>query len=127
LHRDFIALPIVSRFTTEEHYEATRLHELVHWNGHEKRLNRDLKNRFGTQAYAAEDLSAELGAAFLCAHLGIEGELRHASYIESWLSLPKSDDRAFFTAASRASAAADYLRGFSEQATASLSEADTQG
>jgi antirestriction protein ArdC len=47
---------------------------------HEKRLNRDLKNRCGTKAYAAEELIAELTAAFLCAHLEIEGELRHAGY-----------------------------------------------
>ena len=76
---------------------------------------RDLKNRFGTKAYAAEELIAELGAAFLCAHLGVEGQLRHAEYIASWLSLLKEDDRAIFTAASKASAAADYLRSFSEK------------
>jgi antirestriction protein ArdC len=112
--KDFIALPNPISFASEEHYFATLLHETVHWSGHEKRLNRDLKNRFGTQAYAAEELIAELGAAFLCALLGIEGELRHAGYIESWLTLLRSDDRAIFTAASKASAAADYLRAFSE-------------
>jgi antirestriction protein ArdC len=56
-----------------------------------------------------------LGAAFLCAHLGVEGQLRHAEYIASWLSLLKEDDRAIFTAASKASAAADYLRSLSEK------------
>ncbi|CAJ0874141.1 hypothetical protein AMST5_02573 [freshwater sediment metagenome] len=56
-----------------------------------------------------------MGAAFLCAHLGVEGQLRHAEYIASWLSLLKEDDRAIFTAASKASAAADYLRSFSEK------------
>jgi antirestriction protein ArdC len=92
-----------------------RYRHKTHWSGHEKRLNRDLKNRFGTHAYAAEELIAELGAAFLCVLLGIEGELRHAGYIESWLTLLKSDDRAIFTAASKASSAVDYLRAFSEQ------------
>ena len=57
---------------------------------------------------------AELNAAFLCAHLGITGQLRHADYIASWISLLKEDDRAIFTAASQASKAADYLRSFSE-------------
>ena len=113
--RDFIALPNPSDFTSPEHYEATKLHELVHWSGNEKRLKRDLGNRFGTKAYAAEELVAELGAAFLCAHLGVEGQLRHAEYIASWLSLLKEDDRAIFTAASKASAAADYLRSFLER------------
>ncbi len=102
-------------FETEEHYQATKLHELVHWSGHKSRLNRDLNNRFGTQAYAAEELVAELGAAFLCAHLGVQGQLRHAAYIDSWLLLLKDDDRAIFTAASKASVAADYLRSFSEK------------
>jgi antirestriction protein ArdC len=113
--RDFIALPNPSDFTSPEHYEATKLHELVHWSGSDKRLKRDLKNRFGTKAYAAEELIAELGAAFLCARLGVEGQLRHAEYIASWLSLLKEDDQAIFTAASKASTAADYLHSFSEQ------------
>jgi antirestriction protein ArdC len=42
--------------------------------------NRDLENRFGTKAYAAEELVAELGAAFQCAHLNIRGELKHSEY-----------------------------------------------
>jgi antirestriction protein ArdC len=46
--------------------------------------------------------------------LGITGQLRHADYIASWISLLKEDDRAIFTAASQASKAADYLRSFSE-------------
>jgi antirestriction protein ArdC len=113
--QDFVMLPPFASFKGEEHYHATALHELIHWSGHETRLNRDLKNRFGTQAYAAEELVAELGCAFLCAHLGVQGELRHAGYIDNWLTLLKDDYRAIFTAASKASQAADYLRLFSEQ------------
>jgi antirestriction protein ArdC len=86
----------------------------VHWSGHKSRLNRDLNNRFRTKAYAAEELVAELGAAFLCANMGVQGQLRHAGYIDSWLSLLKNDDCAIFTAAPNASQAADYLRSFSE-------------
>ncbi len=56
-----------------EHYDATKLHELVHWSGNETRLKRDMGNRFGTKAYAAEELVAELGAAFLSAHLEVQG------------------------------------------------------
>jgi antirestriction protein ArdC len=113
--RDFIAPPNPSDFASPEHYEATKLHELVHWSGSERRLKRDLGNRFGTKAYAAEELIAELGAAFLCAHLGVEGQLCHAEYITSWLSLLRENDHAVFTATSKASAAADYLRSFSEK------------
>jgi antirestriction protein ArdC len=86
-------------------------HELGHWTGHKSRLDRDLRNRFGEKAYAAEELIAELCAAFLCAEFSIDGGLRHAGYIASWIGLLKADSRAFFTAASRAQAAADYLRG----------------
>lgn len=112
--KDFIILPQATDFETYEHYLATALHESVHWSGHESRLKRDLKNRFQTRAYAAEELVAELGAAFLCAHLGVQGQLRHADYIASWLDLLKDDPRAIFTAASKASQAAEFLRAFSE-------------
>jgi antirestriction protein ArdC len=84
---DIIQLPQRSDFVAIESYFATLLHELGHWSGHETRLNRDLKNRFGSQAYAAEELIAELTSAFLCAHLGVNGELRHASYVDNWLEL----------------------------------------
>ena len=112
--QDFIAMPALGQFRDANNFYATLLHECGHWSGAEKRLNRDLKNRFGTRAYAAEELIAELTAAFLCAHLGIEGELRHAGYIADWIQLLKEDDRAIFTAASKASQAADFLRAFSE-------------
>ena len=104
-------------FESYEHYLATSLHETVHWSGAKKRLDRDLSGRFRSKSYAAEELVAELGAAFLCAHLGVQGRLRHAEYLANWLELLKDDNRAFFTAASKASQAADYLRGFSEKVT----------
>lgn len=112
--RDIVQMPPAPAFRSPEHYEATLLHELGHWSGHNSRLDRNLTGRFGTQAYAAEELIAELTAAFLCAHLGVTGELRHAGYIASWVRLLKDDKRAIFTAASKASQAADYLRAFSE-------------
>jgi hypothetical protein len=77
-------------------------------------LDWDLKNRFGTRDYAAEELVAELASAFLCAEFGINKETRHASYIAHWIELLKADDRAFFTAASKAQKAADYLRGLAQ-------------
>jgi antirestriction protein ArdC len=112
--RDYIKMPPLMAFQNASSFFATLLHECGHWAGHEKRLNRDLSHRFGTRAYAAEELIAELTSAFLCAHLGIEGELRHAGYIADWIALLSDDPRAIFTAASQASRAADYLRRFSE-------------
>jgi antirestriction protein ArdC len=83
---------------------------LAHWTGHKSRLERDFSGRFGTQAYAAEELVAELTSAFLCAEFNLDGELRHAAYIASWIKLLKDEPKAFMTAASKAQAAADYLR-----------------
>jgi antirestriction protein ArdC len=108
---DRIVLPPRDRFPTAHGYASTALHELTHWTGAKGRLDRDLTGRFRTQAYAAEELVAELGAAFLAAELGLEAEPHptHASYLASWLKLLKSDPKAIFTAASAASRAASYL------------------
>lgn len=108
---DFISLPQFEAFRTAAHFYAVAFHELGHWTGHKSRLDRDLRHRFGERAYAAEELVAELCAAFLCAEFSIDGDLRHAGYLQSWIGLLKTDNRAFFTACSKAQAAADYLRG----------------
>ena len=108
---DFISLPSFAAFKSAAHFYGTAFHELGHWTGHKSRLDRDLRHRFGERAYAAEELIAELTAAFLCDEFSIDGDLRHAGYIQSWIGLLKADKRAFFTACSKAQAAADYLRG----------------
>ena len=97
--------------TPAEAYYSTMLHELTHWTSAETRCNRQLGKRFGDQAYAIEELVAELGAAFLCADLGITDEPRadHAQYLAAWLSVLKADKKAIFTAASKASEAAAFL------------------
>ena len=88
----------------------TKLHEHAHSAGHKSRLNRDLTGRFGDQAYAGEELVAELTTAFLSAELHIPGELEHPEYIASWLKVLGDDKRAIFTAAGKATEAANYLR-----------------
>ena len=108
--KDFIAMPTFKAFDGAASYYATAFHELGHWTGAAPRLNREFGKRFGDHAYAAEELVAELTSAFLCAEFNIDGELRHAGYIENWIELLKDDARAFFTAASAAQKAADYLR-----------------
>ena len=97
--------------TAAESYYAVVLHELTHWTGAEHRLNRAWGKRFGDQAYAREELVAEIGSAFLCAALGISSEPRedHAAYVADWLKILKSDNRAIFTAASAAQEAHEYL------------------
>jgi antirestriction protein ArdC len=89
------------------------LHEHAHWSAHPSRLDRNLSGRFGSEAYMAEGLVAELAAAFLCAELGIEGTLRHAEYISDWLKLLRAEVRAVVTAAGK-SLAANYLHSFSK-------------
>lgn len=114
---DLVRMPDRRRFTgTEtsdpaEAFYAVLCHELVHWSGVDRRLDRDLSGRFGDASYAMEELVAELGAAFLCADLGIASEPRedHASYIRTWLEVLKGDKKAIFSAAAKASQAASWL------------------
>lgn len=114
---DIIHMPDRTRFNGSatmdagEAFYATLMHELTHWSGAPTRCARDLKNRFGSEAYAMEELVAELGAAFLCADLGITPETRpdHAQYITNWLAVMKGDRKAIFTATSRAQQAVDFL------------------
>jgi antirestriction protein ArdC len=108
---DRIQMPNKSAFDTESHYYATAFHELTHWTGAKHRLDRNLeKGRFGNPAYAFEELVAEMGAAFLCGDHGIQGELRHAGYIQSWLKCLKDDSKAIFKAAAMAQKASDYIK-----------------
>lgn len=113
---DHIRMPPFEMFADAESYYATLAHECIHWTRHPTRLDRDFgRKRWGDEGYAAEELVAELGAAFLCADLALTPEVRddHASYIASWLKVLKDDPRAVFTAASHAQRAADFLNAFS--------------
>lgn len=100
-----------------EGFCAVLLHEHIHWSGHPSRLNRILSGRFGSDAYAMEELVAELGAAFLCATLGISTYPRedHAAYVADWLSVLTAQKRAIFVAASAASVASEFLEALSER------------
>lgn len=106
---DRIVVPPTTQFETVGDYYATVLHELVHWTGHKQRLDRLVSGKFGDKEYGREELVAELGAAFLCCHLGIPYQTQHASYLSSWLSILKEDNRAIFKAASYASQASTFL------------------
>ena len=120
---DEIHLPPRQDFTSVEGLYGTALHELVHWTGHHSRVAEvhprhgdDARTKggfFGSEDYAAEELVAEFGAAFLCAATGVVAatEVRddHVSYLRSWLKALKDDKRAIFTATSRAQDACTYL------------------
>lgn len=108
---DEIVMPTLPQFESKEAFYSTLLHELTHWSGHSSRLNRDFSGRFGSEAYAREELVAEIGAAFLCARLDIEGSLQHPQYIANWLEVLKNDKKAIFGAASHARQATEFLTG----------------
>lgn len=111
---DFVQMPAPQTFHDfadgeSRDYYRTALHEMTHSTGHASRLDRQYGKRFGDTAYAREELVAEIGAAFLCASVGIEPCTRHADYLANWLGVLKADNRAIFTAASAASKASDFL------------------
>jgi antirestriction protein ArdC len=109
---DHVRTPPFEAFAAPEAYYATLAHECVHWTRHPSRLDRDFgRRRWGDAGYACEELVAELGAAFLCADLGLELTPRpdHASYIASWLKVLQDDRRFIFTAAAHAQRACDFL------------------
>jgi len=108
-HDDMVHIPSWSRFQDPLDRERICLHELVHATGHSSRVGRDMNHEFGSSGYAREELIAELGAAYVCAALGIPPTVRHANYIGCWLEELRGDKRAIFKAASAAAKAADWL------------------
>jgi antirestriction protein ArdC len=108
---DQITMPEPGLFRDLGHYRATLAHELSHWTGHGSRLARQLTGRFGSDAYAMEELVAELSAAMLGAELGLPvAHLdHHASYLASWLKVLKADSRAILSVAAKAEEAVSLL------------------
>ena len=111
---DCIRVPDQTSFFEPINFYRTALHELTHASGASHRLNRDFSGRFGSEAYAREELVAEMGSAFLCASLGIVPTVRHADYVANWLAVLKNDSRAIVSAASHASKASDFLLAFAD-------------
>jgi antirestriction protein ArdC len=117
---DDITLPLREQFDTPAGYYGTALHELTHWAGGSQRLDRAKGARFGDDTYAAEELVAELGGAFLAATFGVEVEphIEHAAYLGSWLKVLKADSRALYRAAKAAQDAVEYLVDLAKVVTA---------
>jgi antirestriction protein ArdC len=110
---DLVQLPRFASFRDPEAYYTTLAHECVHWTGHASRLDRRFGKVLGDEAYAREEFVAELGAAFLCADLGLALEPRndHAAYVGAWLAALRGDKRFVFAAAAMAQRACDFLHG----------------
>jgi antirestriction protein ArdC len=108
---DTITVPPVELFTTRAFWASTLAHEAGHWTGHPDRLDREFGKKFGDEAYAFDELCAEMTAALVGADLALPTSHidDHASYIASWLRVLRRDNRAVMTAAAKAEAAASYL------------------
>lgn len=121
---DEIVMPPFTHFKKAEYFYSTLAHEVTHFTARPERCNRTeaLAVRFGSEAYAMEELIAELGSAFLSADLGLALEPRtdHAGYIENWLGVLKKDNRAIFAAAAKAQAAIDWLHAQQQAKEASM-------
>ena len=122
---DRIRLPHLEQFDRPADYYSTAAHEHIHWTGHASRLARDLSGRFGDRSYGAEELVAELGAAFWCAQFGLEQATRndHAAYLGDWLAILAADPRALVTACSHAQRAIDHLNVAARRGLAPSGEA----
>ena len=112
---DEIVLPIRKQFTSAAEYFSTAFHELVHSTGHKSRLDRLEKTAFfGTEAYSKEELIAEIGAAALVNHSGLETAhtlKNSAAYIQNWLTVLKNDKRFIVSAAGKAEKAVHLILG----------------
>jgi putative DNA primase/helicase len=103
LSTDSIHLSPKAQFKSAAHYYATALHELGHWSGHPSRLDRDLGHPFGSEAYAKEELRAEIASMLLGAELGIgHNPAQHTAYIKSWIRVLEDDPLEIFRASADA-------------------------
>jgi antirestriction protein ArdC len=115
---DLVNVPRPETFTSGEAYYSTLFHELTHATGHPRRLNRpDLAEALrpgGGAGYAREELTAEMGAAFLCGHAGLNpgATLENtAAYLQFWLEQLRGDKKLVVQAASRAQRATELILG----------------
>jgi len=125
---DSITLPRAKRFLSAEGYQRTKAHELVHSTGAKGRLDRNLRNAFGSSDYAREELVAELGSAFLCSDLGVsnEGALddNHKAYLLNWIKRLSDNKYEVFTAARLAREAVALVKGDNAKADADTPEVE---
>lgn len=116
---DSVTLPEKTQFTETAEYYSTVFHELVHSTGHEKRLNRNIKNAFGSKDYSKEELVAELGSAYSLGRLGIDTQSstrNSTAYIQSWKKHISEDKYLFVSTAGKAEKACKYIFGEVETA-----------
>ena len=112
---DSITLPLLAQFHHTAEYYSTAFHEMVHSTGHKSRLDRLEKTAFfGSEAYSKEELIAEIGAAALVNHVGLETAhsfRNNAAYVQNWLQVLRNDKRFIVSAAGKAEKAVNLILG----------------
>ncbi len=109
---DMVVLPPYNSFFTDEDYYAVILHEIAHATGHESRLNRNIKNIYGSVDYAKEELRAEISSSFVNSELGIVTDTvmeNHKAYIQSWIQIIEEQEKELFSAINDAEKIAEYM------------------
>ncbi len=118
---DIINMPMIEQFKTSEFYYSTLFHEIGHWTGAGKRMERDMSGRFGSDKYAKEELVAEMFSAFACNRAGIDKkgiEENRVAYLKGWVKRFKEDKKMVMMAASAAQKAFDCITGKTFEAEA---------
>ena len=111
---DIINMPEMVRFDNSEFYYDTLFHEILHWTGHKERLNRpEVTNntKYGSIEYSLEELTAQIGASFLCSMTGIAEKVEEDStaYIKSWLEKLKNNRKFILIASSYAQKGVEFI------------------
>lgn len=117
--QDCITLPPRHAFKNTESFLAVTMHEMAHSTGHESRLNRNIRNEFGSPEYAKEELRAEISSYFLQNDLGspisAENLVDHSNYLLSWISALEEDYNELFRACRDADEISTYLHNNYEE------------
>jgi antirestriction protein ArdC len=110
---DVVKMPKREAFKSPAEYYSTLFHELAHSTGHESRVGRPFGSSFGSEKYGKEELVAEMTAAMVAGHVGIEDATidNSAAYLASWIKTLKGDPKMAVCAAAQAQKAADYILG----------------
>jgi antirestriction protein ArdC len=107
---DRIHLPERRAFHSGAALYATWAHEALHSTGHGSRLGRDLSGSPGSEAYAREELVAELGAVLLGERLEIGSDAHnHAAYLAEWIQLLRQSPKLLYKLLSEARQAVDLI------------------
>jgi antirestriction protein ArdC len=112
---DKVKMPAMSAFDSRGGYYSTLFHELSHSTGHEKRLNRNIKNHYGSDPYAEEEIISEMSASFLSGITGVDVYAKTientAGYIQHWSERFADNTKLIIRLSSQAQKSSDWILG----------------